>query len=646
MIKEIPLNKLVPSPRNVRRTEDAAADSQLKADIAARGLLQNLVVRTATRGLYEVECGERRRRQLVALADEGAMKKNAPITCLVVNGDDATLREISLAENFQRLAMNPADEADAFAAIIADGATIPDVARRFGLTTKFVEGRLRLASLHPTVFAALAAGEITLDMAKAYGATSDQERQAQVYEELQDAWYDITPDTIRRMILQASVTASDRRAKLVGRDAYVAAGGRIDRQLFDDDTTESWIDVAILERLAAEKMEEVAKSVAAEQGLAWVRPTLDSHVSYTLTEGLTRLPVVQAPLTEADIERLSALETEFDSAAAVIEDEDADDAAREAAEAEVERIQNEMAAIAHKPPVLDDQLKGKAGVFLTLGKDGAPELQATYFSDQPIEVAVSGNDNVDTGPAKGGGAKGLSQRLVDELAMQRRDILALHLASDPALALDVFVFALADKDQLDWRENDGLTLSGNAPSGPIFEFEAAGSPATVGLAELRSGLDESWRGAGHREARFDAYRALPDEARASWLGFVVARTLEASLNQTGGRSCRFHDHLGRLMGIEITHWWRPSAANFFDRVSKSVILDALEQVGGPDLARRYGSAKKGELAASAERIFAGQVIADVEVKDRALAWIPPQMAFAESEAPEATDDLIEPTSQH
>src|SRR5438552_6324691 len=121
MIKEIPLNKLVPSPRNVRRTEDAEADSQLKADIAARGLLQNLVVRAAPRDLYEVECGERRRRQLVVLADEGAMKKNAPITCLVVNGDDAALREISLAENFQRLAMNPADEAEAFAAIIADG---------------------------------------------------------------------------------------------------------------------------------------------------------------------------------------------------------------------------------------------------------------------------------------------------------------------------------------------------------------------------------------------------------------------------------------------------------------------------------------------------------------------------------------------
>ncbi|HPB23675.1 MAG TPA: ParB N-terminal domain-containing protein, partial [Novosphingobium sp.] len=44
MIKSIPLNKLVQSPRNVRRHGDPAADAELKASIAAHGLLQNLIV--------------------------------------------------------------------------------------------------------------------------------------------------------------------------------------------------------------------------------------------------------------------------------------------------------------------------------------------------------------------------------------------------------------------------------------------------------------------------------------------------------------------------------------------------------------------------------------------------------------------------
>ena len=39
MIKSIPLTKLVQSPRNVRRHGDPAADVELKASIAAHGLL-------------------------------------------------------------------------------------------------------------------------------------------------------------------------------------------------------------------------------------------------------------------------------------------------------------------------------------------------------------------------------------------------------------------------------------------------------------------------------------------------------------------------------------------------------------------------------------------------------------------------------
>ena len=173
MIQSISLKKLAPSPRNVRKVSDANADAQLKTDIAARGLLQNLVVRKAARGKFEVEAGGRRLAALQSLAEDGAIPTTHEVTCLVIEGDEREVREASLAENFQRLAMNPADEAQAFAAIIEAGAATEDVARRFGLTVRFVEGRLRLASLAPCVFEALAEGAITLDMAKAYGAVSD-----------------------------------------------------------------------------------------------------------------------------------------------------------------------------------------------------------------------------------------------------------------------------------------------------------------------------------------------------------------------------------------------------------------------------------------------------------------------------------------
>ena len=116
------------------------------------------------------------------------------------------------------------------------------------------------------MFEALGAGEISLDVAKAYAATPDQERQAYVFEQMRRGYGDAHPDSIRRMMTQATVSATDRRARFVGEEAYVAAGGRVERDLFADDAAARWLDVAILERLAGEKMEALAAEAAAEAG--------------------------------------------------------------------------------------------------------------------------------------------------------------------------------------------------------------------------------------------------------------------------------------------------------------------------------------------------------------------------------------------
>jgi ParB family chromosome partitioning protein len=647
MIKTIPLSKLVPSPRNVRRYSDAIADAELKASIAARGLLQNLIVRPGAKGKFEVEAGERRRKAMASLAEEKVLPKDHEVTCLVLEDSAESAIETSLAENFHRLAMNPADEAQAFASLIDGGASVEDVARRFGMTIRFVEGRLRLAGLAPQVFEALASGEITLDLAKAYGATSDQAIQARVFEQVSTGYYAPNPDSIRRMVLSGTVRGSDPRARLVGRDAYFAAGGRIERELFDDEDSESWADVALLEQLAAAKMAEQAKALAVEQGLAWVKPTLDPYASHDLVEGLVRLSAEPAPLTEAELARLDALDASYDEHAAVLEDEDSAEDAIAAAEAAIEAIERECQDIRARPPVLAPELKAEAGMILVLSRDGIPVLQPVFYGQRQAEVAGD-DDGIEVVTSEGGESprrSALSKRLVDELAMQRRDVLALHVASDPGLALDFMVFTLADADTLDYRARSATTLRGGVPAGPITGFEAKDTSASASLAEFRSGLDENWRGCASASERFEQFRALSDEARAAWLGHVVGRTLEASLNMAGERRIEFHDHLGSLIGIDMATWWRPTAANYFDRVSKAVILDALSAVGGPDLASRFASVKKGDLAMSAERVFAGTYITEVEVRDRALAWVPEVMRFAGAEPVEAEKDeppLAEP----
>ncbi|TAJ30781.1 ParB/RepB/Spo0J family partition protein [Bosea sp. (in: a-proteobacteria)] len=644
MIKSIPLNKLVQSPRNVRRHSDPAADTELKASISAHGLLQNLIVRPAAKGKFEVEAGERRRRAMLALADEKILARDHEVTCLVLEDSAEVAVETSLAENFHRLAMNPADEAQAFAALVSGGATVDDVARRFGLTVRFVEGRLRLATLAPVVFEALASGQITLDIAKAFGATSDQEIQARVFEQVSSAYYAPNPDSIRRMVLSGTVRGNDPRARLVGRDAYTATGGRIERELFDDDDSESWVDVALLESLATAKMEEQAKALAAEQGLAWVKPTLDPYVSHDLVEGLVRLPAEPAPLTEAELAKLDELDASYDEHAAILEDEDSAEEAMAAAEAAIEAIERECQEIRARPPVIAAELKAEAGMILVLSRDGTPVLQPVFYGERQAEPD-EGDSGIEVVAGEEGSDKRrttLSKRLVDELAMQRRDVLALHVASDPGLALDVMVFTLADADTHDWRARAATTLRAPLPAGPIIGFEAKDAPASSALAELRSNLDESWRAGTDATSRFDLFRALSDDSRAAWLGYVVARSLEASLNMAGERQLPFQDHLGSLIGIDMAQWWRPTSTNYFDRVSKQVILDALTDVGGLELSSRFASVKKGDLAMSAERVFAGTYITEVEVREKALAWVPEVMRFT-SAPPEAGDPKIDAT---
>ncbi len=644
MIQSIPLNKLVPSKRNVRRQTDPIADAQLRADVEARGLLQNLIVTAAKkpRGSYAVEAGGRRLAALKALMAEGKLAKDHEVPCLVLDDIGTNVAEASLAENFQKLAMNPADECLAFQHFIEKGSDIEGVARRFGLTVRFVEGRLRLAGLAPIVFQALADGEISLDVAKAYATTPDRERQAYVFEQMAKGYGAAHPDSVRRMMTQATVAASDPRARFVGEEAYLEAGGRIERDLFADEASTRWLDIAILERLASEKMEAAAAATASEIGLGWVRPSLDQFIGWQHTEGLERVPLEQPPLSGEEEAKLAELETAAADYEAVLEDEEASEEERTAAETELAAVESAIEAITEKAPVVDEALLPQVGAFLVLGADGQPKLHNVLYVEK-VQSDADGepNESGESGERPTARKPGtLSQRLVDELAIQRRDILAAHVAADPDFALDLAIFLMVDRQPGYGAGRSGSSLSARPPQEPVLGFKTPDAAATITRGEASEALDRSWMGGESLGERFDAFRALDPEARAAWLGHAVAGTLEASLNVEGTSACRFHDHLGRLLGIDVAAWWRPTAINFFDRVAKPIMFEALADVGGPALAARYASSKKAALAETCEKIFSGNFIGEVEVKDAARVWVPTAMLFGPADA--ATPDEAEP----
>ena len=181
-IQLIALNKLVSSPRNVRKQGRKADIDALAASIAAHGLLQNLCVVPTENENFEVDAGGRRLAALKQLTKQKVIAKDHPIPCHVVALEQGI--EVSLAENVQRVAMDAMDEVDAYAALVAEGATAEDVAHRFGVTRRHVDQRLALAGLSPKIKAAWKRGDVSLEAARAFCLVESHAQQEAVFRSL------------------------------------------------------------------------------------------------------------------------------------------------------------------------------------------------------------------------------------------------------------------------------------------------------------------------------------------------------------------------------------------------------------------------------------------------------------------------------
>lgn len=624
----VPASKLTKSPANVRKTSDAAADAQLQANIAERGIIQNLVGVPVARkkGHFRITAGGRRLDCVHRLIEAGVFDADYPLPVLVLSDPNDAI-EISLSENFFRLAMNPAEACRAFQDIIAtEGKSPADVANRFGLTERFVLGRLRLAALAEPIFDALADGEITLDVAMAYASTSCTERQGAVFEQMNGAYYRNNVGEIRRQLASYSYRANDPRALLVGRDAYLEAGGRIDRDLFSDADSEAWLDTHIVDRLAEEQLQAAAAAVLERDGFAEVRVVSASHVPYAETYELEPLRGERAPLTEDE----EARQTELEEAIATIEAEAGDEDLSEEDENRLQALEAELSAIADRTPVITDAQRAEAIAYVVIGPDGMPRVHEQLYvapvADEPDEELGDEDSGGDLGDGAGVSRPALSQRLADELAMMKTELLSVHVASDPAFALDLGTFIMAEaatRTLGTWSIPSELRA--NAPSPRVAGFESE-THASARWQELQDDLDRSWLEHESIEERYDAFCALTDDARAAWLGWAIARTLHAV--PAGRSGSEFLDHLGRKLGIDVAAWWRPTAKNYFDRITKPAILALFEEIGGVELRQRYAGSKKHDLATSAERLFAGDIIVEAEMKTKAIAWLPSAMTFA------------------
>jgi len=224
-LETIPLNRLIPSSANVRKTGTHAGIEALAASIAVHGLLQNLQVREAAGNKYEVVAGGRRLAALKLLVKQKKLNSKTGVECHVLGDEDAG--EVSLAENVLRMPMHPSDQFIAFSALAETGKGPEEIAARFGITAATVRQRMKLAEVSPQLLASYRDEAMSLDQLMAFTVSGDHKAQEAVWHDLPT--FNRSPAAIRRALMEAHVEADDRRARFVGLDVYQAGDRKTKR---------------------------------------------------------------------------------------------------------------------------------------------------------------------------------------------------------------------------------------------------------------------------------------------------------------------------------------------------------------------------------------------------------------------------------
>ena len=591
-ISSIPLNKLVDSAENVRKA--ASADSalqELAASIAAHGLLQSLVVRKAKKGKFAVVAGGRRLSALRLLADAGKIEADYAVPCHVLDsGIDAT--EISLAENSVREPMHPADEFEAFRALVDNGMSEADVAARFGVTEAVVSRRLKLARVSPKVMAAYRSDELSLAQVMAFAVSDDHAAQERVFLNLHE--WNSDPDTIRGILTEGEIAATDHRVQFVTLAAYEQAGGHVRRDLFTDGDEGVFIlDPILLDRLVTEKLEAEADAVRTE-GWKWVavRPSFE-YDEWSDYERRHEEPVPLSPEQEAEF-NLPVLEQEKLS--------DLDDL-NKGQLARFDEIELRIDELESGETYFPAEVLAMAGAVVYLDHDGEPGVRRGFIAPDDAIADLGTDDDADADADVGADdaanpAAGLPHSLTESLTAHRTAALAITLSEQPKVALAAVVHALALSAFYGSSGESCLKVFSTGVSLKLAE----GSQAR----ELLESAVEAWREdlPDSSDELFAWCLGQDAEILVDLLALCAALSVNAVQAKVDRPDCDRLVHaqaLGEALSLDMATWFTPNASNFFGRLTKTGIVEALSEARDGAVAPSWLKAKKSDLASIAER---------------------------------------------
>lgn len=647
--RDIPLHLLELSQANVRRVKAGVSVDKLAEDIARRGLLQSLSVRPILddagqeTGRYEIPAGGRRFRALELLVKQKRLAKDAPIPCVVrAIANDILAEEDSYAENAFREKLHPLDEFRAMQAMVDKGNGVEAIAAHFHTTPAVVRQRLKLASVSPRLLDLYGEDEITLDVLMAFTVSDDHQRQSEVWDQLEHS-FNKSPSYIRQRLTENSVRVADKRARFIGIDAYVAAGGGIVRDLFEADAGGWLTDPALLDRLVDEKLTAEGERIAGE-GWKWVATAID--LPWSATSGLRRLASEEVPMSEEDDKALAALEAEADDLnERWAEEPDVPEEVHDRLDA----IEISIGAISDRPLLFDPVEVAIGGAFVSIDHNGTTCVERGFVrpEDEPAAEdgtvedgeALSETEMVanDAGAAcaateasaaeeddEGEALKPLPDRLISDLTAWRTLALQNAIAGDPALAflavlhafvLDCF-FRLSDDSCVQvsssavYFSNEPPKLRDCAPGQAIAErwdaWRERLPKSDKEVWDFLLGLDPDDQSQLFAHCASVAVNAQAEIVPKYDNGRISKRKVERRIA---------HSHvLARAVGLDVAAaGWKATAEGYFRAATKPRILADVAEARGENFAAMIDHLKKADMAREAERLLED------------CAWVPEPM---------------------
>ena len=230
------LGDIAIAPENARSGEDADEDIPgLAETIRAVGVLVPILARAGTRKTERpamVLDGRRRLLALERLLAEGAITADYPVPAIFF-ADKVGQAAAVVVANEARIAIHVADMIVAIGKLRKRRCTVAEVAKALAYDETEIRRLMALSDLHPKALEALRQDRIDLQVARLLARIPDRSAQRELAEQALMG-YGAIGYAVRQQLNTARVDVSDTRLKLVGVDRYVAAGGRVESDLFSE----------------------------------------------------------------------------------------------------------------------------------------------------------------------------------------------------------------------------------------------------------------------------------------------------------------------------------------------------------------------------------------------------------------------------